>query len=46
LTYAYIVHLADYSDGVLYILAALLLIALAVMTFLGGGMQFIASLFY
>jgi len=31
LTYAYIVHLADYSDGVLYILAALLLIALAVM---------------
>ncbi len=31
MTYAYIVHLADYSDGVLYILAALLLIALAVM---------------
>jgi biopolymer transport protein ExbB len=31
LTYSYIIHLADYSDGVLYILAALLLIALAVM---------------
>jgi biopolymer transport protein ExbB len=31
LSYAYIIHLADYSDGVLYILAALLLIALAVM---------------
>jgi biopolymer transport protein ExbB len=30
LPYAYIIHLADYSDGVLYILAALLLIALAV----------------
>jgi biopolymer transport protein ExbB len=30
LSYAYIIHLADYSDGVLYILAALLLIALAV----------------
>jgi biopolymer transport protein ExbB len=30
LTYARIVYLADYSDGVLYILAALLLIALAV----------------
>ncbi len=31
MTYAYILHLAAYSDGVLYILAALLLIALAVM---------------
>jgi biopolymer transport protein ExbB len=31
LTYGYIVHLANYSDGVLYILAALLLVALAVM---------------
>jgi biopolymer transport protein ExbB len=31
LTFVYIVHLADYSDGVLYILAGLLLIALAVM---------------
>jgi biopolymer transport protein ExbB len=31
LTLAYIVHLADYSDGVLYILALLLLVALAVM---------------
>jgi biopolymer transport protein ExbB len=31
LTYAYIIHLADYSDGVLYVLAALLLVALAVM---------------
>jgi biopolymer transport protein ExbB len=31
LSYAYIVHLANYSDGVLYILAVLLLIALAVM---------------
>jgi biopolymer transport protein ExbB len=30
LTYAYIIHLADYSDGVLYVLAVLLLIALAV----------------
>lgn len=30
MSYAYIIHLADYSDGVLYILAALLLIALAV----------------
>jgi biopolymer transport protein ExbB len=30
-TFAYIVHLADYSDGVLYVLAALLLLALAVM---------------
>jgi biopolymer transport protein ExbB len=30
LTFAYIVHLADYSDGVLYVLAVLLLIALAV----------------
>lgn len=30
MSYAYIVHLADYSDGVLYVLAALLLIALAV----------------
>lgn len=30
LTYAYIVHLADYSDGVLYILAGLLLVALSV----------------
>jgi biopolymer transport protein ExbB len=28
--YAYIIHLADYSDGVLYILAVLLLVALAV----------------
>jgi len=31
LTYGYIVHLANYSDGVLYILAVLLLVALAVM---------------
>jgi biopolymer transport protein ExbB len=31
LSYAYIIHLADYSDGVLYVLAALLLVALAVM---------------
>jgi len=31
LNLTYIVHLADYSDGVLYILALLLLIALAVM---------------
>jgi biopolymer transport protein ExbB len=31
LSYDYIVHLANYSDGVLYILAALLLLALAVM---------------
>jgi biopolymer transport protein ExbB len=31
LSYAYIIHLADYSDGVLYILAGLLLLALAVM---------------
>jgi biopolymer transport protein ExbB len=30
LTYAYIIHLADYSDGVLYILAVLLLVAIAV----------------
>ena len=30
MSYAYIIHLADYSDGVLYILAVLLLIALAV----------------
>jgi biopolymer transport protein ExbB len=30
LTYSYIVHLANYSDGVLYVLAVLLLIALAV----------------
>jgi biopolymer transport protein ExbB len=30
LTYAYIIHLADYSDGVLYVLAALLLVELAV----------------
>ncbi len=30
MTFAYIVHLADYSDGVLYVLAVLLLIALAV----------------
>lgn len=30
MSYAYIIHLANYSDGVLYILAALLLIALAV----------------
>jgi biopolymer transport protein ExbB len=30
LTYTYIVHLANYSDGVLYVLAVLLLIALAV----------------
>jgi len=29
-TFAYIIHLADYSDGVLYILAFLLLVALAV----------------
>jgi biopolymer transport protein ExbB len=28
--YAYIIHLADYSDGVLYVLAVLLLVALAV----------------
>lgn len=31
MTLTYIIHLADYSDGVLYILAVLLLIALAVM---------------
>ncbi len=31
MTYSYIIHLADYSDGVLYILAVLLLVALAVM---------------
>ena len=31
MTLAYIIHLADYSDGVLYILAALLLVALGVM---------------
>jgi biopolymer transport protein ExbB len=31
LTLTYIIHLADYSDGVLYILALLLLLALAVM---------------
>lgn len=30
LSYAYIIHLADYSDGVLYVLAALLLGAIAV----------------
>jgi hypothetical protein len=30
LSYDYIIHLADYSDGVLYVLAALLLLALAV----------------
>jgi biopolymer transport protein ExbB len=30
LTYAYILHLANYSDGVLYVLAALLLVGLAV----------------
>ncbi len=30
MTYAYILHLAAYSDGVLYILAVLLLVALAV----------------
>jgi biopolymer transport protein ExbB len=30
LTLAYIIHLADYSDGVLYVLAFLLLVALAV----------------
>jgi len=30
-TYSYIIHLADYSDGVLYVLAVVLLIALAVM---------------
>ena len=30
MNYAYIIHLADYSDGVLYILAVLLLVALAV----------------
>jgi biopolymer transport protein ExbB len=30
LTYAYIIHLADYSDGVLYVLSALLLVELAV----------------
>lgn len=29
-SYSYIIHLADYSDGVLYILAVLLLLALAV----------------
>jgi biopolymer transport protein ExbB len=29
-TYAYLIHLAAYSDGVLYVLAALLLVALAV----------------
>jgi biopolymer transport protein ExbB len=31
LSYSYIVHLANYSDGVLYVLAALLLLALGVM---------------
>jgi biopolymer transport protein ExbB len=31
LTLTYIIHLADYSDGVLYVLAFLLLVALAVM---------------
>ncbi len=31
MTLTYIIHLADYSDGVLYILALLLLLALAVM---------------
>lgn len=31
MTFAYIIHLANYSDGILYILAALLLVALAVM---------------
>jgi biopolymer transport protein ExbB len=31
LSYDYIIHLANYSDGVLYVLAALLLLALAVM---------------
>ncbi|MDE8349574.1 MAG: MotA/TolQ/ExbB proton channel family protein [Acidocella sp.] len=31
MTLAYIIHLADYSDGVLYVLAFLLLVALAVM---------------
>ncbi len=31
MTLSYIIHLADYSDGVLYILAFLLLVALAVM---------------
>ena len=30
MSYAYIVHLANYSDGVLYVLAVLLLVALAV----------------
>ncbi len=30
MSYDYIIHLADYSDGVLYVLAALLLLALAV----------------
>lgn len=30
MTYSYIIHLADYSDGVLYVLAVLLLVALAV----------------
>ncbi|HQT39205.1 MAG TPA: MotA/TolQ/ExbB proton channel family protein, partial [Acidocella sp.] len=30
MTLAYIIHLADYSDGVLYVLAFLLLVALAV----------------
>jgi biopolymer transport protein ExbB len=30
LTYAYLIHEADYSDGVLYLLAVLLLVALAV----------------
>ncbi len=30
MSYAYIVHLANYSDGVLYVLALLLLVALAV----------------
>ncbi len=30
MSYSYIIHLADYSDGVLYVLAALLLVALAV----------------
>ncbi len=31
MTLTYVMHLADYSDGVLYVLAALLLVALAVM---------------
>ncbi len=31
MSYGYIVHLANYSDGVLYVLAVLLLVALAVM---------------